>query len=130
MSYLPVFLSQGSNYLANYICVNRNGAYIQTPNTSSVVSFSSISNETPQSSLIVRFLSGRNLNEDHDIIAIGAHVDSINHESFRNQNSLEDMIAPGADDNASGLVVVFETMQILARLFLEKPVLNEVQFHF
>lgn len=113
-----------------YICINRNGAFIQVPNATSVVSFSSISNETPQGSLIVRFLSGTGLNEGHDIVAIGAHVDSISHKTSGNQNLLDDMIAPGADDNASGLVVVFETMQILARLFLEKPFLNEVQFHF
>lgn len=125
-----ILRSSGPNYGANYICVNRNGAYIQLPNTTSVVSFSSISNETPQGSLIVRFLSGRDLNEDHDIIAIGAHVDSINHKASANQSLPDEMVAPGADDNASGLVVVFETMQILARLFLEKPVLNEVQFHF
>ncbi|KAJ4390696.1 Leucine aminopeptidase 1 [Gnomoniopsis smithogilvyi] len=73
-------------------------------NSSHIVSYSSIPNGTPQQSLIIKFLPQGNWNRSNDIIVIGAHVDSINLRSVLDGVPLDEMIAPGADDNASGFV--------------------------
>lgn len=75
----------------------------------------------------MRVLPEEAYNRTQDIIVIGAHFDTTN---TRHKNNVEDMIAPGADDNASGVAVLVETAVALSRLMAEKRVLNEVQFHF
>ncbi|KAF3767549.1 Zn-dependent exopeptidase [Cryphonectria parasitica EP155] len=55
-------------------------------------------------------------------------MDSINHSD--KQQDIDDMVAPGADDNGSGVVVLLEVLRALAPLFAEKHVVNEVQFHW
>lgn len=104
-------------------------AFKDVPNSTHTITFSTITNKTPQRSLLVKFLPEGNWNRTNDVIVIGAHIDSINSKDSLN-GSLENMVAPGADDNASAFVVVFHTMKALASLFLQKRVLNEVQFHF
>lgn len=44
--------------------------------------------------------------DDTTIVVIGSHLDSINHSDQSN--------APGADDNASGVAILAETMRVLA----------------
>lgn len=44
--------------------------------------------------------------DDATIVVIGSHLDSINHSDQNN--------APGADDNASGVAILAETMRVLA----------------
>ena len=44
--------------------------------------------------------------DDSTIVVIGSHLDSINHSDQNN--------APGADDNASGVAILAETMRVLA----------------
>jgi Zn-dependent M28 family amino/carboxypeptidase len=53
---------------------------------------------------VVSTLSGAN--DDDSLIVIGSHLDSINPANNAN--------APGADDNASGVAVLTETMRILS----------------
>jgi leucyl aminopeptidase len=47
-----------------------------------------------------------------EIVVIGGHEDSINHQSW---NSDPDAKAPGADDNASGTATVLEIFRVLAQ---------------
>lgn len=82
-----------------------------------------IENRTPQNSLIYTVLA----DPGADIIVLGAHFDSIN---LKELNDPDNMTAPGADDNGSGTVVLVEVMRALLPLFAERPVLNEVQFHW
>lgn len=53
-------------------------------------------------------------NDDSEVYAIMAHLDSTNLSNFR--------VAPGADDNSSGLAATLETARILAGYELEHPV--------
>ncbi|MFN8945590.1 MAG: M20/M25/M40 family metallo-hydrolase, partial [Pseudobdellovibrionaceae bacterium] len=62
---------------------------------------------TPQNSIRVR-LPGRTRPEE--IIALGGHMDSINQDSWSSN-----MIAPGADDNASGSSNLIEALQIVSQ---------------
>lgn len=79
--------------------------------------------KTPQKSFIYTVVA----DPGADIVVLGAHFDSINHPQFDIPDS---MIAPGADDNGSGTVVLIEVLRALLPLFAERPVLNEVQFHW
>jgi leucyl aminopeptidase len=45
----------------------------------------------------------------NEIVVIGGHQDSINQSSFGSR----EMVAPGADDNASGIATVLEVFQVL-----------------
>ncbi len=58
---------------------------------------------TPQKS-IIGSINGQN--NDDEIVIIGAHIDSI--------NTADNNTAPGADDNASGIAVMAETLRLLA----------------
>jgi len=60
---------------------------------------------SPQASIVVRIEGSDALLKD-EVMIIGAHQDSIN----RNGATLQ---APGADDNASGSVVVLEALRVL-----------------
>jgi len=60
---------------------------------------------SPQASIVVRIEGSDALLKD-EVVIIGAHQDSIN----RNGATLQ---APGADDNASGSVIVLETLRVL-----------------
>lgn len=53
-------------------------------------------------------------NDDSEAYAVMAHFDTINNDNPR--------VAPGADDNASGIAVTLETARILAGYELEHPV--------
>lgn len=53
-------------------------------------------------------------NDDSEIYAVMAHFDTINNDNPR--------VAPGADDNASGIAVALEVARILAGYELEHPV--------
>lgn len=87
-----------------------------------------IDNDSPQRSIILRIVPHETPFEAGDTIVVGAHMDSIN---GKNLNMTPDgMIAPGADDNGSGTIVLLAVLSALGRLFAEKPVLNEVQFHW
>lgn len=103
---------------------------LHLPNGSSMpISFRWINNETPQKSIILRILTPAAPYEPGNTIVLGAHMDSINANPPRNQ-SADRMIAPGADDNASGTMVLLTVLKVLGKLFAEKPVANEVQFHW
>ncbi|KAJ4403078.1 hypothetical protein N0V82_010708 [Gnomoniopsis sp. IMI 355080] len=102
----------------------------EVQNSTQVVTYRYILNETPQQSFITKFLPQGNWNKSQDVIIIGAHIDSINVDAMFNGTLPEDMIAPGADDNASGFAVVLETLKVLSYLFAQKRPMNEVQFHF
>lgn len=52
--------------------------------------------------------------DDSEVYAMIAHLDSINNDDPR--------IAPGADDNASGMAVTLETARILSSYELEHPI--------
>lgn len=62
---------------------------------------------TPQKSIRVR-LPGRT--RPNEIVVLGGHMDSINTSSWSSN-----MIAPGADDNASGSANVLETLRIVTQ---------------
>ncbi len=62
---------------------------------------------TPQKSIRVR-LPGRT--RPDEVIVLGGHMDSINSSSWGGT-----MIAPGADDNASGCANVMETLRIVSQ---------------
>lgn len=98
-------------------------------NSTHSISIDFIENKTPQRSIILKVLPEKAYSRSQDIIVIGAHFDSINSSRHPNKTNVEDMVAPGADDNASGFAVVLETASVLAHLFARKRVLNEVQFH-
>lgn len=103
---------------------------LKRPNGSSLpCSFKYVENETPQKSIVLRVMPPSAPFKAGNTIVLGAHMDSINIKAPKNQ-SAEKMVAPGADDNASGTVVLLFVMKLLGRLFLEKPVTNEVQFHW
>lgn len=107
-------------------------------NSSNVVSFRHISNRTPQESLVVRILPDNPYTADHDIVIVGAHMDSIIHPlpssssipPLSNSTYWDVLNAPGADDNASSYVMLLEVARVIARLFAKRRVHNEVQFHF
>lgn len=89
-------------------------------------------NETPQLSYVLRIpVPGpdpKDLSPVHDTIVVGAHMDSINHKD--EYNGSDTMVAPGADDNGTGTVVLIEVLRVLMPLFANKPVKNEVEFHW
>lgn len=98
-------------------------------------------NETLQESIIFRVLPPRAPYAAGDTIVLGAHMDSINRAFFNQSSSLRHqlprpnasfniMVAPGADDNGSGTVVLISVLKALTRLFAVRPVVNEVQFHW
>lgn len=58
---------------------------------------------SPQNSLIIRWQGTKMPDE---IVVLGAHLDSINTQTIGNP-------APGADDNASGLAILLETIRLL-----------------
>ncbi|ROW05545.1 hypothetical protein VSDG_00246 [Cytospora chrysosperma] len=84
-----------------------------------------VGNQTPQNSVVVK-VPGLSNNS----ISVGAHMDSISNRQSRN-DSLSDLIAPGADDNGSGTVVVLEVFrQLLSHVASVGALQNEVQFHW
>jgi len=60
---------------------------------------------------VIATLDGSGPDKD-EIIVVGSHIDSINHED---DSSIEKARAPGADDNASGTATVLETFRILVQ---------------
>lgn len=60
---------------------------------------------TPQKSIRVRLLGNV---KPHEIVVLGGHMDSINQNSYSSN-----MIAPGADDNASGSSNLIEALRIV-----------------
>lgn len=97
--------------------------------TSIPFSFKYVENETPQSSIIFRVMPPGAPFQPGNTIVIGAHMDSKSIKRTSNQpNGI--MVAPGADDNASGTLVLLSVLKALGRLLASKPVTNEVQFHW
>lgn len=103
------------------------------------VEASLVPNGTPQMSYVVKVMvpEGKGEGEDEEVgesgvvrntIVVGAHMDSINHEDA--QNASDDMVAPGADDNGSGTVVLMEVLRLMMPMFAHQPVKNEVHFHW
>lgn len=88
-----------------------------------------IDNDTPQKSVVLRLLPPNADSKPGNTIVVGAHMDSVNHQRPQNQSD-DSMIAPGADDNASGSIVLLNVVKALARVFEKKPMTNEVQFHW
>lgn len=83
--------------------------------------------DTPQNNVQVRTWEpwpppGQNF------VILGAHMDSINIKD--KYNNPDDMIAPGADDNGSGVVVLLEVMRVLTPILMEKDPKNYVLFHW
>lgn len=106
-------------------------AELRLPNDSSFLnSIKYIDNKTPQKSIVFRVMPPAAPFKPGNTIVLGAHMDSINGRPRHNNESADKMIAPGADDNASGTIVLLTVLKALCRLFAEKPVINEVQFHF
>ncbi|KUI68742.1 Leucine aminopeptidase A [Cytospora mali] len=84
-----------------------------------------VRNTTPQSSVVIK-LPGLSNNS----ISIGAHIDSINQYGSEN-GSIDSMIAPGADDNGSGSIVLLEVFRaFIAHVAAVGVLQNEVQFHW
>lgn len=91
-----------------------------------------VPNTTPQLSYVARILATgsdpKGPSSDQDTIVVGAHMDSFNHEDKYDDG--DKMVAPGADDNGTGTVVLMEVLRALIPLFTNKRVKNEVQFHW
>ncbi|KUI54878.1 Leucine aminopeptidase A [Cytospora mali] len=84
-----------------------------------------IRNKTPQSSVVIK-IPGLSNNS----ISIGAHIDSINQYGSEN-GTIDTMIAPGADDNGSGSIVLLEVFRaFIAHVTAVGVLQNEVQFHW
>ncbi|GME69339.1 unnamed protein product [[Candida] boidinii] len=63
------------------------------------------------------------ISPDH-IVVVGSHLDSMSYlPSFLTS-------APGADDNASGVATLLESIRLLVPIFKEKIPENTIQFHF
>lgn len=63
------------------------------------------------------------LSMDH-IVVVGSHLDSMSYlPSFLSS-------APGADDNASGVATLLESIRLLLPIFKDKKPENTIQFHF
>lgn len=86
---------------------------------------------TPQYNIHLETLGGQNDFDDDftsaNQIIVGAHMDSINQGS---SSDPEAMIAPGADDNGSGVVVLLEVVRVVAATFFKKPPRNPIAFHW
>jgi hypothetical protein len=70
---------------------------------------------TPEGILLVNVVAEAPGSDDGAVYAIMAHFDSINVESLP-------AVAPGADDNGSGMAATLEIARILAQYQLESPV--------
>lgn len=106
------------------------GEEVNRPNGSSLrISFHLVGNPSPQRSIILRVMPPAAPYKPSNTIVIGAHMDSINIKTPSNQ-SVDRMVAPGADDNASGTIVLMTVLKALSGIFADKPVTNEVQFHW
>lgn len=82
---------------------------------------------TPQCNVQVRTYEPWPPRGQGDII-IGAHMDSINiRDKYSNP---DDMVAPGADDNGSGAVVLLEVERVLAPILMEKDPKHYVKFQW
>jgi len=77
--------------------------------------------QTEQKSLIVRLKASET---SGPVTIIGSHLDSIR----SNRNYPDQTIAPGADDDASGVATLVEVMRLLAQN--SDQVTNPVEFHF
>ncbi|PSR90644.1 hypothetical protein BD289DRAFT_211029 [Coniella lustricola] len=89
-----------------------------------------VENRTPQESLVWRVLAREPKSqwfEPKNTIVVGAHMDS---NAAYNGKNYDDMQAPGADDNGSGVAVLLEVYHALLPLFGRKDLINEVQFHW
>jgi len=87
------------------------------PGTASVREFA----HSFQQSSIIATIQGSDSNLSSEVIVIGAHQDSVNRAG-------SSLVAPGADDNASGSVVTLETLRILiAAGFIPK---RTIEFHW
>ena len=84
-----------------------------------------IPNKSPQRSIVLS-IPGLSNNS----VSVGAHMDSINIRDPLN-GSYDAMFAPGADDNASGSVVLLEVLRaFLSHVATVGALENEVQFHW
>lgn len=99
-----------------------------------VASLSKIANNSSdQQSIIAKIHPEFPYRTDVDIVIVGAHMDSFSIHERSPNSSLDDydnMDAPGADDNASSFSMLLEVARVISRMFAQKRVLNEVQFHF
>jgi Zn-dependent M28 family amino/carboxypeptidase len=82
------------------------GAYAGSSWSSGIISTTQVSHTgiAANQPSVVSGLTGAT--DDTTIVVIGSHLDSINHSDQSN--------APGADDNASGVAILAETMRVLA----------------
>lgn len=129
------FCRSSFGVLAKFLIVRELSAImteeLDRPNRSSTpFSFQMVDNRTPQKSIILRAMPPDTPFKPGNTIVLGAHMDSVNSKQLHSNLSIEKMVAPGADDNASGVVVLLCVFKALNRLFANKPVVNEVQFHF
>lgn len=94
------------------------------------ISLYTVDNNTKQKSIVLRIHgSGPDAGWSGDVIVLGAHFDSINIE-WRSGSDIDKMVAPGADDNGTGVVVLMEVLQALLPLFAVKRPINQIQFHW
>jgi hypothetical protein len=78
-------------------------------------------NQTEQKSLVVKL---KHTNADGPVTIIGSHLDSIR----SNRNYPDQSIAPGADDDASGVATLVEVMRLMAKN--SDQTTNPLEFHF
>lgn len=83
-----------------------------------------IGSQTPQNNVVIK-IPGLSKNA----VSVGAHMDSFQNK-LKNVSGSE-WIAPGADDNGSGSVVLLEVFrQFLSHIESVGPLQNAVQFHW
>lgn len=88
-----------------------------------------VDNDSKQQSIVLRILgSGPDGGWSGDVVALGAHFDSINVRQRHSDMDIEKMVAPGADDNGTGLVVLLEVIEMLIPLFSKQRPVNQIQF--
>lgn len=97
------------------------------------VGFKYFDHDTPMRNIVLRILAPEpgGPYAIKPTVVVGAHMDTINVFDWdEHVKNADDMPAPGANDNASGVVVLLEALRILAPLFSKRVPTNEVQFHW